>query len=174
MEAKLNGLVERLKAAAPGNLKAVMLYGSAVTGEFLAEHSDLNVLCLVERAGSAELGRLHAAAEWWIGEGNPAPLVFTLDELRQSADIFAIELLDMKQRHRLLLGSDFLENFEVPLRLHRLQVERELRTAWLRMRQAVLAAPRKKKILLSLMLSSSSTFCTLFRHALVAFGQAMP
>jgi len=174
MEAKLTELVERLKAASAANLKAVVLYGSAVTGEFLAQHSDLNILCIVERAGARELEQLHATAEWWTRQGNHAPLVFTLDELRHSADVFAIELLDMKDNHRMLFGSDFLPDFEVSLRLHRLQVEREVRTNWLRLRQAVLAAPTKPKVHRGIMVSSNSAFCTLFRHALLALGEPKP
>jgi predicted nucleotidyltransferase len=174
MESKLTELVDRLKSTARDNLRAIVLYGSAVTGEFLAEHSDLNILCVVERAGSAELENLHAVAEWWMRQGNAAPLIFTFEELRRSADVFAIELLDMKRHHRMLLGEDFLTNFEVPLQLHRLQVERELRNSWLRLRQAILTAPHSNKILLTLMLDSVSTFCALFRHAVLALGQAMP
>ena len=174
MEAKLKELIERLNAAAADNLKSVVLYGSAVTPEFVAQHSDLNVLCLVERAGAPELEALHGVAEWWTHAGNPAPLVFTLDELYRSADVFAIELLDMKERHRILLGENFLTNFEVPLVFHRLQVERELRTGWLRLRQTILAAPQKRKDHLGIMLASVSTFCALFRHALLALGAPMP
>jgi len=174
MEAKLTEFVNRAKTAALDNLKAIVLYGSAVTGEFSAKHSDLNILCLVEHAGSGELEALHGAAEWWTREGNPAPIVFTLDELRRSADVFAIELLDMKHRHRMLYGEDFLAGIEVPMGFHRLQVERELRTDWLRLRQAILAAPSKKKVHLNIMLASVSAFCALFRHALVALGQPMP
>jgi hypothetical protein len=174
MEAKLKELIEQLQAAAAHNLKSVVLYGSAVTPEFVAQHSDLNVLCLVERAGAPELEALHAIAEWWTRAGNPAPLVFTMDELHRSADVFAIELLDMKERHRILLGEDFLGSFEVPLNYHRLQVERELRMGWLRLRQAILAAPQKRKDRLGIMLASVSTFCALFRHALFALGQPMP
>jgi predicted nucleotidyltransferase len=171
MEAKLTELVERLKSAAPENLKAVVLYGSAVTGEFQEKHSDLNVLCVVERAGSIDLEQLHPAAEWWTHLGNPAPLVFTLGELTRCADVFAIELLDMKSHHRMLQGADFFEQLAAPMRLHSLQVERELRTDWLRLRQAILAAPQKKKVHLEIMLSSVATFCALFRHALIALGQ---
>jgi hypothetical protein len=174
MEAKLRELIERLKSATADNLKTVVLYGSAVTPEFVARHSDLNVLCLVERAGAPELEALHGVAEWWTHAGNPAPLVFTLDELHRSADVFAIELLDMKMRHRILLGEDFLAAFEVPMAYHRLQVERELRTGWLRLRQTILAAPQKRKDHLGIMLASVSTFCALFRHALFALGQPMP
>ena len=174
MEAKLTELVSRLRAAGKENLKAAVLYGSAVTGEFRAGHSDLNILCIVEHAGSADLENLHAPAEWWMRQGNPPPLIFTLDELHRSADVFAIELLDIKHHHRVLFGEDFLTNFEVPLHLHRLQVERELRTDWLRLRQVVLAAPLSYKAHLGIMAQSVSAFCALFRHALFALGQPVP
>jgi predicted nucleotidyltransferase len=174
MEAKLTEFVNRLKAAIQDSLKTVVLYGSAVTGEFRAEHSDLNVLCVVDRADAALLENAHGVAEWWMRQGNPAPLIFTVDELRRSADVFAIELLDMKLHHRILYGTDFLGDFEVPLHLHRLQVERELRTAWLRLRQAILAAPLSNKVHVDIMLKSVSPFCALFRHALLALGHDMP
>jgi predicted nucleotidyltransferase len=174
MEAKLTEFVNRLKAAIQDSLKTVVLYGSAVTGEFRAEHSDLNVLCVVDRADAALLENAHGVAEWWMRQGNPAPLIFTVDELRRSADVFAIELLDMKLHHRILYGTDFLDDFEVPLHLHRLQVERELRTAWLRLRQAILAAPLSNKVHVDIMLKSVSPFCALFRHALLALGHDMP
>lgn len=173
-EDKLTELVKRLKNAADSNVKAVVLYGSGATSEFSSKHSDLNILCIVGDAGSQELERLHPAVDWWIHRGHPAPLVFTFDELTRSADVFAIELVDMKLRHRMLLGDDFFEQFEVPLRLHALQLERELRTNWIRLREAVLAAPPRKKAHLAIMMSSVSAFCTLFRHALWALSNHMP
>jgi predicted nucleotidyltransferase len=174
MEAKLSELVNRLKAAAGENVKAVVLYGSAVSGEFQKEHSDLNILCIVERAGAADIERLHPVAEWWMKERNPAPLIFTMEELQRSADVFAVEMVDIKRHHRMLLGTDFLDRFDVPMRLHGLQVERELRTGWLRLRQAILAAPQKKKVHLGIMMESVAAFCALFRHAMLAVGQALP
>lgn len=174
MEAKLTELVEKLKKEAGENLRAVVLFGSAVTNEFSAEHSDLNILCVVEHTSAEELEELHDVAEWWLKQGNPVPLVFTMDELVRSADVFAIEMLDMRQRHRMLYGEDFLTKLEVPMHLHHLQVERELRTKWLRLRQAILEAPHKNRVLLQLMLDSLSPFCALFRHALMALGQHLP
>ena len=169
---KLEELVQKIKAAAADNLKAVILYGSAATEEFHTKHSDLNILCLVEQADAAHLEALHGAVQWWIRRGQRPPLVFTLDELRRSADIFTIELLDMKSRHRILYGENVLAEISVPLHNHANQVERELRTDWLRLRQAILAAPKKSKVYLELMISSFSAFAALFRHALIALGEA--
>ena len=170
----LNELVQKLNAAAGANLKSVILYGSAATEEFHAKHSDLNLLCVVEQGDAAHLEALHSAVEWWIRRGQRAPLVFTLDELRRAADVFAIELLDMKSRHRVLHGENVLADLQVPLQFHSIQVERELRTNWLRLRQAILAAPRKPKAYLEIMTASFSSFTALFRHALIALGEAAP
>lgn len=169
---KLDELVQKLRAAAAENLKAVILYGSAATEEFHSKHSDLNILCLVGQADAPRLEALHGPVDWWIRRGQRAPLVFTLEELRQSADIFTIELLDMKARHRILYGENVLASISVPLHYHAIQVERELRTGWLRLRQAILAAPKKSKVYLEIMGSSFSAFAALFRHALIALGEA--
>jgi hypothetical protein len=169
---KLDELVLRLKAAAADNLKAVILYGSAATEEFHTKHSDLNIVCIVAQAGAAHLEALHEPVEWWARRGQRPPLVFTLDELQRSADVFTIELLDMKSRHRILHGENVLAQIDVPLHFHASQVERELRTDWLRLRQAILAAPKKPKMYLEIMVSSFSSFAALFRHALIALGEA--
>jgi predicted nucleotidyltransferase len=171
MDHKLDEFVQKLKSSAGENLKAVALYGSAVTGEFHSKHSDLNLLCVLERADAARIGKLHAAVEWWLRQGHRAPLVFTLEELTRSADVFPIELLDMKTHHRMLYGEDVLAGLSVPLHYHSIQVERELRTDWLRLRQAILTAPKKGDAYLSLMTSSFSAFAALFRHALIALGE---
>jgi hypothetical protein len=171
MDHKLDEFVQKLKSSAGDNLQAAALYGSAVTGEFHSQHSDLNILCILEKADAGRIEALHAPVEWWLRQGHRAPLFFTLRELQQSADVFAIELLDMKTHHRMLLGEDVLANLAVPLRYHAMQVERELRTDWLRLRQAIVAAPKKPDALLNLMTSSFSPFVALFRHALIALGE---
>ena len=174
MEKLLAELKEKLQAAAGKNLKAIVLFGSAARGEYHERHSDLNVLLLLERAQAEDLQALHPAAAWWERKKFPAPQVFTLEELRASADIFAIELLDMKAHHRMIYGEDFFSELAVPLDLHRLQVERELRINWVKLRQGILLAPQKDQVLTGLMDASVSTFVTLFRHALIALGQEPP
>ena len=173
-EDQLTGLVNKLKKAAESNLLSVILYGSAATDEFHPEHSDLNVLCILRDLSSRELGKLGAVSAWWVKRGHPAPLCFTPEELHHSADIFAIELLDIKAARRILHGEDLIAALEVPTERHRMQVEREFRNNTLRLRQhyVVLAGDARKT--LELMLSSISTFAALFRHALLALGEEPP
>jgi predicted nucleotidyltransferase len=174
MTQDLEGLVARLKQAAGRNLVSVVLYGSAVTGEFHIKHSDLNVLCVLESLDGGDLEKLNGATSWWFAQGHPAPLVFTLEELRRSADVFAIELLDIKANNRVLLGDDVFAGLDVPMSLHHLQVERELRTNLVRLRQHYLTVRQEGKRSLKLMNDSISSFTSLFRHALIALGELSP
>ena len=171
---QLAELVSRLKKGAENNLLSVILYGSAATDEFQPKHSDLNVLCIMRELGKEELSKLHAASTWWAKKGHPAPLFFTLNELYRSADVFAIELVDIKAARRILYGEDVIVSLHVPMNLHRVHVERELRNNTLRLRQHYVMHPTDSRKTLELMLSSISTFVALFRHALIALGEDPP
>lgn len=172
-EKELSEIVKLLKDAAGENLRAVVLYGSGVDDDF-REDSGLNILCVLQRLTGEALESIRPAALRWLRRGHPAPLVFTLEELRNSADVFSIELLDMKARHRMLEGADFLASLEVPTTQHRLQVERELRTNVIRLRQSFLRCRGQRSELADLMMASASSFGTLFRHALIAMGHEAP
>jgi predicted nucleotidyltransferase len=174
MEKELKELVNKLEAAAGTNLKSVVLYGSAASGEFNPKHSDLNVLCVLEDLDPQALAVLSPPATWWARKGHPAPLIFSLDELRRASDVFALEFLDIKAHHRILWGQDAFASLEIPLGLHRVQVERELRTDLLKLRQHYLAASSDNTRVLGLMTESVSSFASLFRHALLALGEFSP
>lgn len=174
MEKDLAELVEGLKLAAGANLKAVILYGSAATGEFQPRHSDLNVMCVLGRLDGAELQKLTHTSRWWEKKGHPAPMVFAQEELHRSADVFAIEFLDIQRSHRVLFGENVFKDFEVPLVLHRHQIERELRTNAIRLRQSYFTSARNEKTLHGLLTESVSSFIVLFRHAVAALGGPPP
>jgi hypothetical protein len=171
-EEKLIGeFVERMRAAAGENLVSVVLYGSAAEGEFHPEYSDLNMLCVLGDASFASLNNMVGVVEWWRGKKHHPPLVLTLTDLRTSADVFSIEFVDMKQRYRVLHGQDVLQNLEVPMQLHRSQLEYELREKLFLLRQHVLLAGRDEKQLWEVMLNSLSSFTTLIRHVLIEMGE---
>lgn len=167
-------LVERLKKAAGANLTSVVLFGSAAGGHYEPKHSDLNVLCTLERLDGPALEALRPAVEWWTGRGNPHPLIFSRDDLRCSADVFAIELLDIKARHKMLYGEDCFAGLHVPMDLHRVELEHELRTKLIRLRQAYMEVSGDSKRLLRLLTDSVTSFLTLFRHTLIALGEEPP
>jgi predicted nucleotidyltransferase len=170
-EKVLGEFIERWRGAAAANLVSVILYGSAAEGEFHPEYSDLNLLCVLRDASFPALARMVDVVQWWRGKKHRPPLVLTPQELTASADVFSIEFVDMKQRYRVLFGEDVLRGLNVPMRMHRAQLEYELREKMFLLRQHILLAGNDEKQLWEVMLNSLSSFTTLFRHVLLEMGE---
>ena len=173
-ENKLEDFVRRMSAAAGANLESVILYGSAVAGDFHPGFSNLNLFCVLGNSSFPALQALAPVAQWWEKQKQPPPLLMTRRELECSHDIFTIELLDMQQHHRVLLGEDVLLGLQIPVHSHGLQVEYELREKLLLLRQQALLASGDRRRLGDLMVRSVSSFVTLFRHALMVLGHSAP
>jgi len=170
-ERHLTDFADRLKKSGGANLVSVVLYGSAAAQEFHAEFSDVNMLCVLGELAPAHLAALAPAVLEWTRSGHPAPLIFPRHELERAADVFAIEMLDIKQHHRILFGADIFQDLPVPMDRHRIQLEHELRTKLLFLRQHYLLSSADNTRVLNLMLDSVSNFITLFRHTLITLGE---
>jgi hypothetical protein len=160
-----------VKAAAGSNLHSVVLYGSAASPEFHEKFSDVNLLCLLQDLSASAMLALSETVAWWTKQKQTVPLLLAVEELKNSADVFPIELLDMQKHHRVLYGDDLIATLEVPLRLHRIQVEHDLRTKLILLRQKFVAVSKENDKVLALMIDSLSSFVTLFRHTLIAMGE---
>ena len=169
-EKKINDFVQRLRSAAGANLESVILFGSSVTGDFHAEFSNVNLFCVVRDTSFASLQAVAPAVKWWAEKKQPPPLFMKRDEIERSADVFTIELMDVKQHHRVLFGDDVFQNLSIPANLHRVQVEYELREKLALLRQHLLLAAGDDSRMWELLTRSISSFATLFRHALIALG----
>ena len=54
-EKQLDEFVSRMKKAAGQNLESIVLYGSAATGEYQADFSNLNLLCILRESSFSTL-----------------------------------------------------------------------------------------------------------------------
>jgi hypothetical protein len=173
-EKTISDFVSRLQAAAGANLESVILFGSAVAGDFHPEFSNLNLFCVIQDSSFAALQALAPAVKWWDAQKQPPPLFMTRAEIARSVDVFTIELIDMQQHHRVLFGEDVVQGLTIPANLHRVQVEYELREKLVLLRQHLLLASGSESRMWELLLRSISSFATLFRHALIVLGDDAP
>jgi hypothetical protein len=168
----LETFAQRLQQAAGANLVALMLYGSAARDDFHEKYSDVNLLGVLREIGGSALNSLAPVVHWWSKELHHRPPLFvTAEELKTSADVFAIETLDLKANHLLLAGQDVLSDLEVPMNLHRVQLEHELRALLMRLRHHYLLVSEDEHELEKTLAKSISSVLVLFRHALIAAGQ---
>ncbi len=170
-EKQIEQFVVDLRQAAGNNLESVILYGSAASGSFHPDLSDINLLCVLRQTSFAALQALAPALKSWTDQKRSVPLLLSADELQRSADVFAIEFVDIKEHHKMLFGDDPLPGLKIPLDRHRAQVEYELREKLILLRQRLLLSLNDEERLWALLMQSLPTFTTLFRHALIVLGE---
>jgi predicted nucleotidyltransferase len=156
-----------------GGLRAALLYGSAARGEHIDGVSDVNVLFLLDDIDADTLRRASPALRPHA-EAGLAPLLLEWREWRRASDVFAIELLDMRDAHALLHGEDPLTGLDVAPDRLRLQAERELRSRLILLHDGMLRAAEDPDRLGLLLAAALPAFVTYLRAALRLAGRTVP
>ncbi|MDQ8163643.1 MAG: nucleotidyltransferase domain-containing protein [Gemmatimonadota bacterium] len=162
----LDDLVRQLQQVHGDALRAVVLYGSAASGEQVAGYSDYNVMVIVSSIALAQMRSLAQTMRAWQEAGNPPVLELTEAEWQRSADIFPMEYADILERHRLLHGTLPTANIVVHVHHLRLQTEQEAMGKLLRLRRGVMVAGTDVKRQTELLRSSYSALQVIFRAVL--------
>ncbi len=173
MEVILEKLVEGLKKAYGPRLRSLVLYGSRASGEETPGFSNYNILVILDDVSFEQL-HVGGILSKWVRQGNPPPLVFSKELFRNSADIFPIEFLDMKDKHRILFGEDPFNGLNVDLKHLRHQCEFEMTGKLLKLRQAYMAIAGKPKETRRLMTDSLSSLQVVIRHILRLYNETPP
>ena len=113
------------------------------------------------------------ARDWRESAGAP-PLIFEEREWARAADVFAIEVADMKDSHELLYGMDPVATLEPKRSELRLQTERELRGKLLQLREGTLLAAESPTELGWLLTAALPSFTAYMRATLRLAEQPVP
>jgi predicted nucleotidyltransferase len=165
LDTRLDRFAKALKDAAGDNLVSLVLYGSAARGTAHSA-SDVNLLLILRDATAAGLHPLGEAVRTWTRDGDRPPLIFSADGWRRAADVFPIEIEDIRRHGRVLLGDDPVAGLATSRDDLRRQLEREARGAAVQLRAAYAAAGPDGGALGRLVVASLGTFVVLFRAAL--------
>ncbi|HNZ29815.1 MAG TPA: hypothetical protein PLB12_02380 [Candidatus Goldiibacteriota bacterium] len=173
MDNKLEKFVKEVKEALGQNLKSFILYGSAAADDRY-KTSDLNTLIVVKDCDIVTLKSLHGPFKKWKKTGNPLPLLFTYERIKYADDIFPIEFLDIKESHALLAGEDIFKKMKIRTQNLRLEIEREMKSAILRLRSAYVLTGGSGKEVIKLMRDSVTTFTVIFKAIIRLYGKKAP
>jgi predicted nucleotidyltransferase len=171
---QFDAFIDDLKSSHGRNLAAVILYGSAAAGDFVADASDYNLLIALHEIRPKDLRDAHGAMREWRRMGHPLPVYFTVAELEDAADVFPIEFHQMERARRVLYGADVLENLKISDVHLRHQTEYELRSKLIQLRRLYIPASTSVERLAELMANSLSSFAALFRAVLLLHGVEPP
>ena len=165
-----------VSAALGGRLVSLLLYGSAARGSHVAGRSDVNTLLICDAVDESLFAALRTGTllRDWLRAGNPAPLILSDAEWRDSADVFPIEYDDIRAAHRVLAGKDPWSGVSVRRDDLRRQLEQELMGKLVRLRQAYAATRDDGRALTRAIAGSLGGFFTMLRAALRLAGRPAP
>lgn len=155
------------------HLVALIVYGSAATGEYKPKISDINALVVLDESAIQGLQPALKKSSRWMKQGLK-PLFLTEEYIERSLDSFPIEFLNMKAAYHLVEGRDVLKGLEFDRRDLRLECERELKGKLLHLRQRYIMTQGRRNELLQLIKESVVTFSAIFRALLVLAGRDVP
>lgn len=155
-------------------LRSALLFGSVARGEAIPGVSDVNVLLLIDRIDARTLKQASPGTRAWIKTSREAPLLFEADQWVRAADVFAIEIADMRDAHEVLHGTDALEACHPDDAAMRLQAERELRGKLLQLQTGLLMAAEAPADVGMLLKQSLPSFTTYMRTLLRLAGESVP
>jgi predicted nucleotidyltransferase len=174
MDHQLTAFIDDLRATHRSNLVAVILYGSAASGEHDHRRSDYNLLIVLDTIGPEDLRSAHAAVREWAKLGHNVPVYFTAKEVENASDVFPIEFHQMKRARKVLFGRDVLAGIDISNENLRHQVEFELRSKLIMLRRQYIPASATVAGLERLMSESLVSFIALFRGVLMVLGTEPP
>lgn len=157
------------------NLRAVAVYGSAASGDRTKKFSDVNLLIVVGNTDGPTLASMAPIFSGWIKGGNKPPIVMSESQLKRSSDVFPLELSDIRERHRTIHGDETLfASIAIRPEHLRHQLEFELRSKLLLLRQGYIETGGKASAVEELMARSLSSVAALFRGIIRLAGDRVP
>jgi hypothetical protein len=154
------------------NLKAIVLFGTAIRGGYAPARQEVNIMMMVDDASTEAIGPIEKSIAGWVKKGHAAPLIFERSEWEGSTDVFPIEIEEMREAHRLIAGTDPFEGIVTNRDDLRQELEREVRGKLLQLRAQYAAFAPNGRALTRLITDSAPTFFVLMRALVRLEGQA--
>jgi predicted nucleotidyltransferase len=156
------------------DLISVILYGSAVTEEYVPKKSDLNFLIVLSEEGIEQLHLVYDLVARWRKKRVGTPLFLTKAYIDSSLDTFPIEFLNIKRNYTVVFGEDILEGLSFEKKFVRMQCERELKGKLLLLRERYVETKGKAKALRNLISGTFPTFTFVFKGLLYLLDREVP
>jgi predicted nucleotidyltransferase len=159
-------LVQETQKAFSNQLISLAVFGSAATQDFLPDTSDVNLVLVLSETGLPQLQLARQLRARMKKIRLAAPLVMTEAFIKNSADVFPIEFLEIKEKNRLLAGKDCFGKLKIDLSNLRHECEHELKGRLLRMRQSFMELGPNPRELQGLLVAAHNANYPALRTAL--------
>jgi predicted nucleotidyltransferase len=173
MDKLLQDWVKALEEELGNNLVSIILYGSAVRGDHVPARSDVNLMLVFKKLDLKQITKVGELMGRKVKRQLPQLVFWTEEELKHAWDVFPLEFEDIKENHQCLFGQDPFGKQKVDKKRIRYQIEFELRSKLLTVRDTWLRSNRDKYALEMFLVKAGSSFDYLIRKAAMVLGKKM-
>lgn len=152
------------------NLHSIYIYGSVLDSKN-SKNKDLNILILLKENKFEELKKAGKFFNRWKKILKTTPLIFDLNYIKSSLDVFPIEFNDIKRKHKTIYGEDYFENLKIDNKNLRLQCEQEIKGNLVHLESTFMLNYNNHKNLLNVMLEGISSYAAVFRNLLLLLNK---
>ena len=153
------------------DLGGLILFGSAVRGDFIAGRSNINILLIVHHLTVEILERAGQLHREWGKHQIVAPLLMTEEDLIRSRHLFPLEYFQMAHSHVVLAGQDPFGEIQVDTNRLGWQCEHELMANLLHLRQRFIEGGGRIEAIHALLILSVTAVLPCLRGLLHCLGQ---
>ena len=173
LDERITVIKDRFSKVFGDHLSSLTLYGSALGNNWHPDHSDLNLIAefrgdetdiLDWAAGLKKDFTKYSVSVHWFEEGG----------LARAADVFPIELLDLKLRRKVLIGSDPMDGVVIYRSDLRLACERFAREKILSLRTHYCANAGEEHAIRRVLLRSAPGWASVFQAVLYMNNMTIP
>ncbi|MEI8388418.1 MAG: hypothetical protein WCG23_00905 [bacterium] len=167
-------LVKDLKDIYGENLLSVILYGQNTDSEQYKEESGQNIIVIFNKLEASDIKNAIVAIKKWIKAKNALPIIMSESEWQNSADVYPIEYIEIKNNYEILYGKNVVDPISVSKYDLRLQCEYEIKNLLVRIRQIYLGNSDNPKFIVKNLEELSSKLIRILKSALHLFDVTAP
>lgn len=156
------------------DLKSIIMYGSAVSHEFMAGKSDVNMAIFLNDISIYNLSKASLIQEKWLKRGVNVPFYFSESLLADTCESYPLEILDMKSNYRVLHGLDILSKMDINNDHIKRQCERELRRFAIHLRRLFVTNYSNDVVLVQSLQESMKDLIPILKGIVVLYDEAIP
>jgi hypothetical protein len=138
---------QALLELAGDDLIGLSAFGGWLESDPFFENTPARSAAVLRQVDLRMLDRLASSGAKFGKSNVSAPLMMTPGYIKSSCDVFPLELMEIQQLHALVLGEDHFTEVSFERSNVRLQCEREFKGELIQLRQGLLAAAGKHKLL---------------------------
>lgn len=170
----LEGYVASLDELFGEDLISVVLYGSAVRGDYVAGVSDVNILVVLRDARARAIKKAARASRLARNKHAIEPRFMSLETIETASDVLPIAFLDMQEHYVVLHGEDVLRDVVIDRHNLRFQCEYQLRFNLLRMRNLFVFSSHDRDRMALRLARSFTSFLHLLKSVYRLLGESPP